>query len=63
MDINTVSALAANMSQSQTGDSVDMLVLRKAIHLQEQLALQMIEALPQLPVNPINLGQRVDVIV
>ncbi|MDR3324074.1 MAG: YjfB family protein [Zoogloeaceae bacterium] len=61
MDINTaVSSLAAQTSQAQTGDAVNMVVLKKAINLQAAAALQILEALPQ-PANPAHLGQSVDV--
>jgi len=46
--------------ESAQGDA-SMLVLKKAIDIQAQNALQLLEALPQMPSNPPNLGNSVDV--
>lgn len=61
MDISSVNHLVAAANLEQTGDSVGILTLRKAIQLEGELALQLVEAVPQLPVNPPNLGQGVDI--
>jgi hypothetical protein len=40
---------------------VGIRVLKKAMDIQEQSALQLLQALPQPPSNPPNLGQNIDV--
>jgi hypothetical protein len=61
MDISTVGSLSSALSQAQTGDAVNTLVLKKALDLQAQAAAQLVEALPEVPNNPPNLGNAVDV--
>ena len=61
MDISSVSRISTAASQAQTGDAVSIAVLKKAIDLQAQGALQLINALPQPATNsPPNLGQGVN---
>jgi hypothetical protein len=62
VDVNTISNLTASATQGQTGDAVNLRMLKESLRLQGELALQMIEALPQMPVNPPNLGQNIDLI-
>ncbi|MDR2838847.1 MAG: YjfB family protein [Azonexus sp.] len=61
MDIGSVGSLTSALSQAQTGDAVGLLVMKKAINAQEQSALQLLQALPQMTSNPPNLGNSVDV--
>jgi hypothetical protein len=61
MDVSSVGGLSSALSQMQTGDTVGMVVLKKAIDIQAQSALQLLQALPQVPSNPPNLGNVVDV--
>jgi len=49
------------MSLEPAQDAASMLVLKKAMDIQAQNALQLLEALPQMPSNPPNLGNSVDV--
>lgn len=58
-----VAAALAGLSSGQTGAAVGTAVLRKALDLQSQNAMQLIESLPQPGQynNPPNLGQSVDV--
>lgn len=61
MDISSVGSISSAASQAQVGDAVSIVVLKKAIDLQAQGALQLIESLPQPATNsPPNLGQGVD---
>lgn len=60
MDVAGVASLSTALSQAQTGDAVSTLVLKKAMEIQAQSALQLLQAVPQ-PSNPPNLGQNVDV--
>lgn len=61
MDISSVGSLSTALSQAQTGDAVSTLVLRKAMDIQAQSALQLLQAVPQLPSNPPNLGNSIDI--
>jgi len=61
MDVSSIGSLSTALTQSATGDAVATLVLKKAIDIQAQSALQLLQAVPQLPSNPPNLGNAVDV--
>jgi hypothetical protein len=61
MDVSSVGGLSSALSQVQTGDAVGTAVLKKAMDLQAQNAMQLLEALPQVPSNPPHLGNSVDV--
>jgi len=61
MDVSNIGSLSTALSQAQTGDAVSTLVLKKAMQIQEQNALQLLQALPQVSNNPPNLGNSVDV--
>lgn len=61
MDVSSVSSLTTALSQTKTGDAVGTLVLKKAIDIQAQNAMQLLQALPQAPNNPPNLGNSIDV--
>lgn len=68
MDSTGIAALATSMSQTQIADSVQTAVLKKAMEIGAQGALQLIDAatqaVPQVTpaaVNPPNLGNVVDV--
>lgn len=61
MDISSVASASTALSQGRTIDAVDMAVLRKALDIQAQSAMQLIAALPQpTTVNPPNLGNSVN---
>ncbi|MDR0736495.1 MAG: YjfB family protein [Zoogloeaceae bacterium] len=58
MEINSnVGSLASQTSQAP--DAVNMAVLRKAIDIQAEAALRLIDALPAVS-NPSHLGQNID---
>jgi hypothetical protein len=61
MDVSSIGSSSAALSQAQTGNAVSTLVLKKAMQIQEQNALQLLQALPQVTNNPPNLGNSVDV--
>lgn len=61
MDISALASVASSLSQAKVGDAVGTLVLKKAMDIQAQSAMQLIEALPQVASNPPNLGNNVDV--
>ncbi|EOA04145.1 YjfB family protein [Herbaspirillum sp. AP02] len=59
MDINQIASVATSLASAQTSDSVNMLVLKKALDSQAAAAVGMLQALPQLPANP-NIGRNVN---
>jgi hypothetical protein len=61
MGISSIGSVPAAISQAETGDGLAIAALRKALDIQAQSALQLIQALPQ-PVasGPANLGQGVN---
>lgn len=61
MDVSSIGSLSSALSQARTGDAVNILVLKKAMAIQAQSALQLLEALPQTANNPPNLGASIDV--
>ena len=61
MDVTSIGSLSTALSQAEVADAVGIRVLKKAMDIQEQSALQLLQALPQLPSNPPNLGQNIDV--
>ncbi|WP_150428380.1 YjfB family protein [Dechloromonas sp. CZR5] len=61
MDVASISGQASTLSQSQLSDVVSTSVLRKAIDIQAQGALQLLQALPPVANNPPNLGNTIDV--
>jgi hypothetical protein len=60
MDVASIGSLSTALSQGKTGDAVGTLVLKKALDMQAQSAMQLIEALPPTS-NPVNLGNSIDV--
>lgn len=61
MDVSSIASASTAISQAKTGDAVAIAVLRKALDIQEQSALQLIQALPQPATNsPPNLGASVN---
>lgn len=61
MDISRVGSSTAAISQAGTGDAVAISVLKKALEVETQGALQLIQALPLPSTNsPPNLGNNVN---
>jgi len=61
MDISSIGSLSTALTQASTGSEASMLVLKKAIDIQAQTAMQLLDALPQVANNPPNLGNSIDV--
>ncbi len=61
MEISSTSGYSSAMTQTQLSEAVSTGVLRKAIDIQAQGALQLLQALPQVTNNPPNLGNNIDV--
>lgn len=61
MDITGIAASATALTQNQTANAVQMAVLKKAMDIESQSALQLVQAAAQAGYNnPPNLGNRVD---
>ncbi len=60
MDIANVSSLSTALSQAKSGDVAGTLILKKALDIQEQFLVQLLEGIPQA-VNPPHLGNSIDV--
>lgn len=61
MEISGVAQAATALSQAKTGDAVAIAVLKKAIDIQADSALQLLQALPQPAAsNPPNLGNSIN---
>jgi len=61
MDVSSIGSLSTALTQAQTGDAVSTLVLKRAMDIQTQSAMQLLQALPQVTNNPPNLGNGIDV--
>ena len=62
MDTIGIAALASHMSQTRIQGAVQLAVLKKAMDIEAQGAMQLLEAAVQaMPSNPPNLGNQVDV--
>lgn len=64
MDVSTIGNLSSALAQGQTGDAVGIQVLKKAMQIESQTALQLIDSATQSAPstnNPPNLGKNVDV--
>ena len=60
MAISDVGGVTSAITADQANTSIATKVLKKAIEIEEQNAMQLLQALPQ-PNNPPNLGNAVDV--
>ncbi|HVL01922.1 MAG TPA: YjfB family protein [Dongiaceae bacterium] len=49
MDSSTIASLATHMSNVQLQQSTSVAVLKKAMEIQEQGALQLLQAIPPMP--------------
>lgn len=56
-----ISSTGNSMAPEQIQEAVGFAVLKKAIDIEAQNALQLLQALPQVANNPPNLGNSVDV--
>lgn len=66
MDVNAIASVATQMSQARTADAVSVAVLKKALDLQGQGALQLVQAATQSMQavnNPPHLGNNINVFV
>lgn len=61
MDTSGIGSLNTAMSAEQTSMAVSTAVLKKAIDIEAQNSMQLLQALPPTYSNPPNLGNSVDV--
>lgn len=59
MDVTQIASLATSMASARTSDSVNVLMLKKALNTQAAAAVGVLQALPPLPANP-NIGRNVN---
>jgi hypothetical protein len=63
MDISGITSLGTSMSQSKAVDEVQIAVLKKAMDVSAQGALQLIQAASNvIPSNPPHLGRQIDTV-
>lgn len=56
-----IAAVASNLQQMQTVNAIQVAVLKKAMDIQAQSALALLEALPPVtPSSPAHLGSNID---
>lgn len=63
MDVTNLASAATAMAQTQTAEAISVAVLKKALDIQAQGAMQLVQAAAQsiqTPSNPPHLGNRVD---
>lgn len=60
MDVSNIASLATEMATTRTNAEVGTAVLKKAIDLQAEGALALLNALPQVSSLPNHLGQNVN---
>jgi hypothetical protein len=61
MDVMGIAAVASDLAQTRTADAVQIAVLKKALDIESQNAMQLIQAASQVVYNnPPNLGNQVD---
>jgi hypothetical protein len=62
MDTLAIASLATDMSQARTANAVQLAVLKKAMDIESQGALQLVQAAAQATqhANPPHLGNSVD---
>lgn len=61
MDVTGIAATAAEMTQAKTAEAVQLAVLKKAMNVQAEGALQLVQSASQvISNNPPNLGNKVN---
>ncbi|PHV11724.1 YjfB family protein [Chitinimonas sp. BJB300] len=61
MDVSSIASAASNNAAAQTQATASVLMLRKALDIQSQNAMTLLQALPQPSSNPPHLGNVIDV--
>ena len=64
MDVSSIAAVASEMSQARTAEAVQLTVLKKAMDIEAQGAMQLVaaaaSAVSAAAKNPPHLGQQID---
>ncbi len=64
MDVSSIAAVASEMSQARTAEAVQLTVLKKAMDIEAQGAMQLVAAAASVVSasanNPPHLGQQID---
>jgi hypothetical protein len=64
MDVSSIAAVASDMSQARTAEAVQLTVLKKAMDIEAQGAMQLVAAaasvVSAVAKNPSHLGQNID---
>lgn len=61
MNVSTLAGVATDMAQARTANAVQVTLLKKAIDIEAQGAMQLIAAAAQvIPTNPPHMGNTVD---
>lgn len=60
MDVSNIASLSSSVAQMKVGDAVGISVLKKAMEIEAQNMLLLLQALPAAN-NPPHLGNNVDV--
>ena len=64
MDIDAIAAVSMQMSAAETANSVELAMMKKAMEVEQMMALQVLESLNAVvPAMPASFGQRLDVLV
>lgn len=62
MDASGIAALATSMNQDRTSETIQMTVLKKAMDINAQNGLQLIQSTARVvPNNPHHLGNQIDI--
>jgi hypothetical protein len=62
VDLSSIANVASNMSQDRVAQSASLIVLKKAMDLQQQSAMTLIDAITPASSLPSHLGQNVNVV-
>jgi hypothetical protein len=62
MDISAIAGLATQMSQQRVSQTAELLVLKKAIEMQESAAMTLIDSVTPATSLPSHLGQNVNTV-
>lgn len=60
MDVGNIPALATSMAQERTASAVSITVFKKTIDMQSDMAMSLIEAIPEVPNLPPHLGNNIN---
>lgn len=53
MDVQAVAAMASSMKSAETAQQASLLMMKKALEMQEASAAMLLQALPEVPSAPV----------